>query len=316
MNSKPSPPKKSRLHRTVRWIFIWIILPAILIHLALLIFQPEQKMMERLFKRIETETGVRISYKDLHVTPGFALAFSGLVVDQPKSREWNVDAQAITIQPQRYFSADTLVVGIAYQPLLKGKIGLTFSGDAYQGKIKGLVQSDVVNAFRKTPAPLSLQPEWTGINVSDLARDIDGLDYDRGIASGHANLYLDPSITDGLSGTIILKVDEADYAMPERVGGAINIAVVSAFSADLNLKGSEINLKEVWARGDFGSVLVTGSIYREDIMDNSLLNLDVKIYPHEPGKKIDPKQYIPVSITGTAGKPQVLFMGIDVSEGL
>lgn len=315
--TEPAPPKKrSRLNRSIRWIFIWVLLPVILIHLAILIFQPEQKMMDQLFSRIERDTGVRITYKEIHITAGFSMAFSGLVVEQPKAREWKVDSQTVTLEPQRYFTAETLVVGIAYQPLLKGKVGLTFNADVYQGKVEGLIETAITNAFRKTPAPLAIRPDWTGISMAELARDIEGLEYNRGIASGNAELYLDPMVQYGLSGHIFLKVDETDYTMPERVGGALNISLISSCSADVNLAGPEITLKEVWALGDFGSVLITGTIHREEKMDNSQLNLDVKIYPHEPDKELDPKQYIPVTIKGTVDKPQALFMGIDVSEGL
>jgi type II secretion system protein N len=296
--------------RILRWIIFWVILPFVILYAALLIWNPGDTFMRNIFKKIEDQTGISITYSSAKITPLGAIRFKELLVEQKADKDWQVAGRTITLQSRRYFSAETCKIGLAVTPFLKGLGGLSFNADAYGGKIYGVVEAPLLDKS----APLHLLPNWEGISIARLKKDYPDLGVESGISKGSANLLLNQSGGQGMNGEVQIAIEDFEYRVSEQMAGALNIHAISRINGRIELKEKQIEFTDFWAYGDLGAIQIKGTILQDPIPDNSKLDLEIRIHSQKPGEPINPKEYLPLKVTGTAGDPLVDFMGMTFNK--
>ncbi|MBN1552341.1 hypothetical protein JW979_12785 [bacterium] len=305
-NTSPSKPKKPFWYRVIRWTIIWVLLPLVLFYGVIAIWHPEQTYLDKLFNRIENDTGIRITCKEITVTTTFGLMLKNLTVDQVREMTYQVKNQNITVNPRRLFTADSLELSVSWRSLVRAKAGLYYRIACYGGVINGRVETV---PFSKT-APMKLAPEWRDISLEKMRQDITDLPLDRGVSYGKADLVFDPENPEDLNGSATITVDNFAFRLPEKIEGALAVDDIEKITGNLVFEGRKYILKEVWARSLNGSIRLTGLVYRESDPNKSRLDIEVRVYPHKPGEEPKENEYLPLIMKGTVSNPQLEFMGM------
>ena len=302
--------KRSLLYRFIRWNLIWVVLPLVIVYTALWIWHPEDTLLQHQLQKLEEDTGIRIAYDEISVTPTFGLLFKNFIVEQLEQRLERPSGLVTTIPSRRFFTADRFMFRVAFRPLLHGQAGIFIGGNAYNGTFTTQLIMSILN----TKDPVRLMPKWQGIDLEALRRDYPDMQQIKGIAQGHAQLDWYPENAGSAKGPVHLMITDVAYTLPEQVSGALDLQFISKVVADFTLNGPSITVEKVWLYGDTGSIFISGTIYRDYNPENSILDLSARIHSHALGELPNEEEYIPVTIKGTAGDPRIEFMGISLER--
>ncbi len=244
------------------------------------------------------------------MTPSFSLKFTNLVVEQVRARQYEVEGASVTLEPRRFVTADSLTVSAVITPLIKGEIGLRVAAEAY----KGTVNTIFIFPLTDTDAPVKLLPKWENIDLQSLKSDYPGISLQYGTSSGKGDLLWDPASTEGYKGTLNIQFTDLVYLVPEKMAGALDLQVIRSADGIIKLDGPKIEIDTLGILGDSADMHLQGVIYRDYRPEKSRLELEVRLHPHKEGESRSENEYIPFTITGTAEKPDVEFLGVNLND--
>ncbi len=292
---KSKKPKKPIWYRFLRWLILWTVLPIILFYAVIAIWHPEQNAISSAFRKIETDTGIKITYSNVRITATGGIEFSDMVIRRP---------------PDFIFHSKKLVFTVSIAPLVRGRVGLKANGTAYSGKFTVLFDAPILNKGN----PVNIQPEWDHLNLGEMKKDFNQISLDKGLTSGNADLLLKPEDPKYLRGTSEIKLTDISILLPEQAGGMLGFSEISNIDGKLQFHDNETRLTEVWSQiPEVGSLRLTGTITRIEDSTISMLDLELRVYFHKKDEPIDKKKYLPITITGPSVKPEIKFLGSTIN---
>ena len=306
---KETRPRKSLSYRFFRWIVLWVILPLVLFYVVVGIWHPEDAALRKAFAKVEQETGIRIEYSSINITPLGFLEFDDLKINQVKEKNWEINNNKITFKPQRLFSATKTTISVAWTVILSGKIGLSYNVQCYGGEAKGVIRAPIL----QPEAPLHILINWADLDFHKIGQDFPNLQLTQGTSSGNGELDLSPGQQFGETGFLNIEMANLSYRLPEKIAGVTSMSNIQRANGKLRFDHRVMFIEDLWARSDFGSLQVNGKIIRDLQPEKTMLDLNVRMYTHELDQEPKENEYIPITLKGTAASPQIEFLGMPLN---
>ncbi len=286
-----------------RHFVIWVVIPFILIVFFIRIFQPEMYLMQIISQELYDQSGIVLKYETVKFQFPGSLNLKQVTLGQTTTQPLKLPDQSVT--ENIWFTGESFTFRIAFLPLLQRKAAIRFHGNAYGGGFEGLLET----LIQTTPAPFLITVSWNDLDMELVSKDYSDLQLDSGLVSGHLNLTADMSRRFGYNGRISLTFEDTRFRTPDFFSGDFDLPEFDTATADIELKYSEIILEDIRLFSPDTIVRVMGKIYQQLPIDDSLMDIQVRLHFISSEQPFDEDMYIPFNIKGTFADPLVYFLG-------